>query len=65
MSHHTHLRWRKSSRSNGIYECVEVANIPGAKAVRDSKNPTGGTLIIDLGAWSAFVAGLRNDEFPC
>ncbi|MGH3909142.1 MAG: DUF397 domain-containing protein [Pseudonocardiaceae bacterium] len=37
--------WRKSSRSGGGGECVEVARLAdGARAVRDSKNPTGPTL---------------------
>ncbi len=57
-------QWRKSSRTNGQYACVEVANLPGAMAVRDSKNPDGGMLTIDMQGWSAFVAGIRNDEFP-
>jgi hypothetical protein len=39
--------WRKSSRSTGGSECVEVALI-GSGAVRDSKNPTGPVLAVDL-----------------
>ncbi|ROO88749.1 uncharacterized protein DUF397 [Actinocorallia herbida] len=31
--------WRASSRSSGNGECVEVAEIPSAIGVRDSKNP--------------------------
>ncbi len=32
--------WRKSRHSNGQANCVEVAhNLPGAVAVRDSKQP--------------------------
>jgi hypothetical protein len=40
-----HVRWVKSSRSGGGNEnCVELA--PGR--VRDSKNPDGPTLAVDL-----------------
>ena len=40
------LRWRKSSRSSGQGgECVELAF---AGAVRDSKNPAGPILRVDL-----------------
>jgi hypothetical protein len=34
--------WRKSSYSGGNGgECVEIAHVDGAIAVRDSKNPAG------------------------
>jgi len=40
-------RWRKSSRSGaGPTNCVEVAHTQDA--VRDSKNPAGPTLAVDL-----------------
>jgi hypothetical protein len=44
------LAWRKSSRSET--NCVELAN---TGAVRDSKNPTGPTLTVDLKALLAAV----------
>jgi hypothetical protein len=38
-------KWRKSSFSGGQeVACVEVAHLPGALAVRDSKNPAGPVL---------------------
>ncbi len=44
--------------------CVEVArNLPSVVAVRDSKNPSGGALMISPAAWRAFAAGVRAGEF--
>jgi Domain of unknown function (DUF397) len=57
--------WRKSSHSgdNGG-NCVEVArNLPGAVAVRDSKNPEGPKLVFTPDEWRAFAAGVRDGEF--
>ena len=56
-------RWRKSSRSSDKSNCVEVAATNQAVAVRDSKHPTGGTLIVTPGAWTAFTTALRDGEF--
>ncbi|MFC8825345.1 DUF397 domain-containing protein [Streptomyces sp. NPDC057137] len=53
----------KSSYSGGNLgqECVEVArNIPGAVAVRDSKDPGGPVLRTTPGAWRALTAYLRQ-----
>ncbi|MGH3947485.1 MAG: DUF397 domain-containing protein [Pseudonocardiaceae bacterium] len=56
--------WRKSSCSNGQYNCVEVADLDGgAHAVRDSKNPAGPALTFTSAEWAAFTAGLRAGEF--
>ena len=41
-------RWRKSSRSTNTATCVELAHT--LDAVRDSKNPTGSHLHINVGA---------------
>ncbi|MEU1308700.1 DUF397 domain-containing protein [Streptomyces cinnamoneus] len=53
--------WRKSTYSNSYDDCVEVAdNIPpGVIPVRDSKYPAGPALLVEAGAWSAFVASLK------
>ncbi|RLK60777.1 DUF397 domain-containing protein [Actinokineospora cianjurensis] len=40
------MTWRKSTRSNNGTDCVEVRN--DLTAVRDSKNPTGPALPVDL-----------------
>lgn len=36
--------WRKSSRSGGSGQCVEVAFLPEGPALRDSKNTKGPVL---------------------
>jgi Domain of unknown function (DUF397) len=57
--------WRKASYSstNGG-NCVEVArNLPGAVAVRDSKDPDGPALVFTPAAWDAFRSGVRRGEF--
>ncbi|MFF3865395.1 DUF397 domain-containing protein [Micromonospora sp. NPDC020750] len=48
-------RWRKSSRSGDEGACVEMAVVPDAIAVRDSKDPAGPALIFAPTAWTAFA----------
>lgn len=56
--------WQKSSRSGpNCDNCVEVAFVDGAIAVRDSKNPTGAVLIFTPDEWDAFVGGAKDGEF--
>jgi Domain of unknown function (DUF397) len=56
--------WKKSTRSGPYTDnCVEVAFVDGAIAVRDSKNPTGPVLIFTPGEWDAFVDGAKDGEF--
>ncbi|MFJ3217600.1 DUF397 domain-containing protein [Kitasatospora sp. NPDC086801] len=37
---------------------------PGLVPVRDSKDPSGPTLAFPAPAWQAFVAAVREGEFP-
>jgi hypothetical protein len=57
--------WRKSSYSTGNGgACVEIAsNLPGAVAVRDSKDPHGPALILTPGEWRTFAAGVKSGDF--
>jgi uncharacterized protein DUF397 len=58
------LAWRKSSKSGGGSDCVEVAELgDGAMALRDSNNPTRPDLRFTASEWVAFVEGVRDGEF--
>ncbi|GAB3208579.1 hypothetical protein GCM10027294_19620 [Marinactinospora endophytica] len=52
--------FRKSSHSRRN-DCVEIADLFGAAAVRDSQNPDG-HLIFPAGEMAAFLDAIRADE---
>lgn len=56
--------WRKSTRSGPWTDnCVEVAFLDGAIAVRNSRDPAGPVLMFTPGEWDAFVDGAKDGEF--
>jgi len=59
MNDFTGAVWRKSTRSNGGGDCVEVATVPGLVGVRDSKDTAGPVLAFGSDAWTAFVGGVQ------
>ncbi|APU12862.1 MULTISPECIES: DUF397 domain-containing protein [Actinoalloteichus] len=52
-------RWKTSTRTAGNGNCVEVGISPGLVGIRDTKNPDGGTLVVDQHAFAAFVASVK------
>lgn len=62
MTEPTFTNWRKSTKSSGGGNCVEVAHDRVTVGVRDTKDRTGGTLVFSAAGWRAFLDGLREGE---
>ncbi|QFG24550.1 DUF397 domain-containing protein [Actinomadura sp. WMMB 499] len=53
----THVVWRKAKRSTAQGgDCVEVADLSGNVAVRDSRDPDGPMLVVRRDVFAALVA---------
>jgi Domain of unknown function (DUF397) len=55
--------WRKSRRSIGNGECVEVAPVVQAVAVRDSVDPAGPVLRYSSASWRTFLMDAKLGSF--
>lgn len=55
---HRTLTWRKSTYSNNVDDCVEVARTLDDTMIRDSKNPDAGALRFSAAAWRTLRATL-------
>lgn len=55
--------WRKSSYTAPDNNCVELAVSENETAMRDSKDPDGGSFVISASAWTKFLAHAKSDGF--
>ena len=53
-------QWRKSSYSGNSGNCVEVADLDGTVAVRDSKDQEGPVLLFAADTWARFIAEIKR-----
>jgi hypothetical protein len=54
--------WRKSSRSGGEGQCIEVTFALGRIFTRDSKNSDGPALSAIHTEWTAFLSALKKGK---
>lgn len=62
MSDLSRPKWRKSARSGGGNDCVEIARLAGTVGVRDSKNPTGQIIAVSPAQWRAFAGQVKKGQ---
>lgn len=58
----TGATWRKSSRSSGSGNCVELSIGSTGTAVRDTKDRDGGTLAFSHEAFGGFLSRAKTSE---
>lgn len=57
-------RWRKSTHSGQLGNCVEAASLDGGEvALRNSHYPSGPALIFSRDEMTAFLASAKSGEF--
>lgn len=56
--------WKKASRSSGgSSNCVELADLGQGLAVRDSKAPSAGALVVGARGRAAFIESVKGGRF--
>ena len=56
------LKWRTSSYSGDKNNCVELASLAAEVAVRDSKDPEGGALLLSRAAWRKVADSVKAGQ---
>jgi hypothetical protein len=54
------IMWRKSSKSTGQNDCVEIARTGTAVLIRDSKNRGGGHLAVSARTWASLITSIKH-----
>jgi Domain of unknown function (DUF397) len=57
------IHWRKSLRSVGNGNCVEVAPMAAGVVVRDSQDPDGLVIRYSPHSWESFLTRARSGSF--
>jgi len=55
-------QWRKPTRSEDHGNCVELAVLPHAIAIRDSKAPHAGHLVLTPTTFATLITQAKRDE---
>ncbi|PRW61698.1 DUF397 domain-containing protein [Actinopolyspora mortivallis] len=56
-------RWRKSTRSNGGGQCLEVGYASETVGIRDTKDHSAGHIATTRQQWAAFLDAIKTDRF--
>ncbi|ONI82747.1 hypothetical protein ALI22I_40090 [Saccharothrix sp. ALI-22-I] len=56
-------RWRKSGRSGGSNQCVECAAVADDRAIRDSKAPHNGAVVVSAAAFAGLIAAVKAGRY--
>jgi hypothetical protein len=60
----TSLTWRKSMRSIGNGQCVEIAQLPDGIAMRDSTDRHGPVIRLAVPVWRVFLDAILKEHAP-
>lgn len=62
---YSELVWTKSTLSGPNGNCVEVARAGEEVLVRNSRDPLGPALTLQLDEWMAFLDSIKATKFDC
>jgi len=55
--------WRKSRRSGSGNQCVEVAQAGPVRAIRNSREPEGGKLVVDIDTFRSLIDQVKDGTY--